>query len=102
MLQAAGWCEYLESHARRLYGAAVAPEATAARLLAAKLAELPDPFTPKQVYDRGWSGLDRERVELAAGELEERGWLRLERVNPGKRGRPSVRYHVNPNRRGPV
>lgn len=92
MLQAAGWCEYLESHARRLYGASVAPEATAARLLAAKLSELPDPFTARDVYARKWSGLDRERVELAVSELAELKWLRPERMTTG--GRPSIRFHV--------
>lgn len=97
MLQAAGWCEYLESHARRLYGAAVAPEATAARLLAAKLSDLPDPFTARDAYIRRWSGLDRERVEPGIAESVRLEWAqqreqvllqRLAIKRTGKRRKP--------------
>ena len=94
MLRAAAWAEYLESHARRIYAVAANPDLPAAHALLARLRELPDPFTPKLVYDKGWHRLDRESTRKAIDLLTEHHWLRIERVDTG--GRPSLICHVNP------
>ena len=100
--QAAAWCEYLESHAHRLYSCITSPQMRAARELAKKLktGELGAEgfFTARDVYGNGWSGLDTpETVKAAADVLADSGWIRCESVRPGPGGgRPSTRYAVNP------
>ncbi|RYX81119.1 DUF3987 domain-containing protein [bacterium] len=97
---AVAWCEYLEGHARRIYGAAMDPATESAETLGARLIDrLPAPFTARDVQRRGWTGLtEREEVERALLRLEERGWIRSEDVvvNPEKGGRPSRQYWTNP------
>jgi len=104
MLRALAWADYLESHARRLYAPAVRPETEAARELVRHIrrGDLPDPFLVRDVYRKGWRGLDRDGATRAAELLEDLSWLRSETVetpDPLGRGRPTVRYHVNPKAR---
>ena len=98
--QAAAWCPYLESHARRVYSCVVTPQLRAARELAAKIKarKLPARFSARDVYVNGWSGLDTpELVKLAADVLVDAGWLRDVPAESGSSGgRPSTRYDVNP------
>lgn len=53
---AVDWCEYLESHARRIYATAASPEQEAAVKLAEKIkaVSLPNPFTTRDVERKGW------------------------------------------------
>lgn len=95
------WCEYLESHARRIYAMAESPEHEAAVRLADKIkaGTVPSPFTAKTVYDKGWHGLkDKEEVQAACDVLIEENWLMMTRKQIGKSGgRPPLpEYHVNP------
>jgi len=96
MLKAAAWAELLEGHARRVYSAALYPEIAATHRLADKLktGQITTPFKPKTVYDKGWRGLGREETGAALRDLEERGWLRSEKLD--QPGRPSWVYHINP------
>ena len=100
--QAAGWCEYLESHARRVYSCVVTPELRAARELADKIKHRKVGtggfFSVREVYLKGWSGLDTaEAVKQAAEVLEDAGWVREAPGESGASGgRPSHRYQVNP------
>ena len=98
--QAAAWCDYLESHARRVYSCVVSPQVRAARELADKIKKrkLPNVFSCRDVYVKGWSGLDTpEAVKHAAEVLQDAGWLRELSVEPGPLGgRSSNRYEVNP------
>src|ERR1043166_9473073 len=59
--QAAAWCEYLESHARRVYSCIVTPQMRAARELAEKIKHrkvgTDGSFSCRDVYLKGWSGL---------------------------------------------
>jgi hypothetical protein len=100
--RAAEWCEYLESHARRVYSCIVSPRVRAARVLAdrikgRKIGEAGD-FTLREVYRKGWADLaDREAARLAVEELSDLGWIR--RIDSGGLadiGRPEERYQVNP------
>jgi len=102
--RAAAWCEYLESHARRVYSCIVTPQLRAARELADKIKHrkvgTDGFFSCRDVYLKGWSGLDSpEAVKLAAEVLQDAGWVRDvcgESSDPLGRGRPSNRYEVNP------
>jgi putative DNA primase/helicase len=102
--QAAAWCDYLESHARRVYSCIVTPQLRAARELADKIKHrkvgADGFFSCRDVYLKGWSGLDSpEAVKLAAEVLQDARWVRDvcgESSDPLGRGRPSNRYEVNP------
>ena len=100
--QAAEWCGYLESHAYRIYSCVTTPQMRAAQVLAEKIKRrkvgADGFFTCREVYTKGWSGLDSpEAVKLAAYVLQDAGWIRERggEANP-LGGRPSNRYQVNP------
>jgi putative DNA primase/helicase len=107
LVRALAWGDYLRTHAERLYAAAVVPESAGARTLLAKvkagrLADaqgvLLDAFTPRQVAQKGWTGLATpEAVRKAADLLADWDYLRAEVVqSAGFGGRPSERYRINP------
>jgi putative DNA primase/helicase len=99
---AAAWCDYLESHARRVYSCVVTPQLRAAGELADKIKRrkvgADGFFSCRDVYLKGWSGLDTsEAVKLAAEVLQDAGWVRNLSGESGPfGGRPSNRYEVNP------
>lgn len=94
------WCEYLESHARRIYAMAESPEHEAAVRLADKIKAkvLPNPFTAKDVYKNHWHGLkDRPEVDAACNILVDENWLRITRKPKPITGRPPLpEYLINP------
>jgi len=94
--KAADWCEYLESHARRLYGSDVQGEARAARLLAEKIiaGKVEDDWPTWKIYRQNWSGLDKDATESALVTLEQCGWLKVERVTTDTK--PSRIIRLNP------
>ena len=96
--QAAACCEYLESHASRIYSCATTPQLRAARDLAGKIKgkKLPEVFSLRQVYLKGWSGLDStQAARLAVEALLDADWIR-QSPNESRTGRPSERYEINP------
>ena len=100
--RAAEWCDYLESHARRIYGMAVDNDTANARAILEKVkaGKLPPTFKPRDVLRKGWSGLtDSGAVQGALDVLDEYGWLHAETTRP-KTGRPSTVYHVHPSLAG--
>jgi putative DNA primase/helicase len=104
--QAAAYCDYLESHARRVYSCIVTPQIRAARELADRIKRKQvlnkdggfDSFAAWNVYLKGWSGLDSpEAVRGAAEVLQDAHWLKEISTEAGPRGgRPSNRWAVNP------
>lgn len=98
--QAAAFCEYLESHARRVYACIVSPECRAARELAQHIqnGDLGNPFTTRDAHRKGWTGLDDpERVRRALASLEEDSWVHREETPKSQSGgRPSEVWQVNP------
>jgi len=89
--QAAALCSYLESHANRVYGCLVTPEIGLARELAQhlKASHLPPVFTTREIYNKGWRGLDSpDSARAALRLLEEFDWVQeiAEAATQGKRG----------------
>jgi hypothetical protein len=77
--QAAALCDYLESHAHRVYACITSPETRAARDLARHIQsrDLPDLFKTREAYLKGWSGLgSAEQVRAALDILEDACWVR--------------------------
>lgn len=92
------WCELLEAHARRVYGAAFDAPMEAAEQLATRIKQsLANPFTVRDVVRKGWGGLStQETVTQALGVLEDRGWVSIVERKPDGRGRPSQEVYINP------
>lgn len=99
--RAAALCGWLEAHARRIYGAALAGPTTAAEHLLSRIpavADLPCPFTARDIYRREWSGLrDAAAVEAALEVLEAHGWVQSSDAGTGSvGGRPTRVYLMHP------
>ncbi len=95
--QAAAWCDYLESHARRIYAMLDntdrATEELSQRI---KNRELHDGFTVRDVYRNCWSSLDtKERAQQAVDELVSAGWLCPDAEEIAGR-QPKTVYRINP------
>lgn len=100
--KAAGWCLYLESHARRVYSCVSNPHHRNAvdlldRIKGKRLAAN-GMFTSREVLRKGWTGLDSpEKVKAACELLADAGWLReLPQEQSSDGGRPSQRWAVHP------
>lgn len=94
--------EYFRTHADRLYGATLQPDAEAASQLLTRIAkgDLVAPFTASHIRKKDWRLLtDPDSVSRVLVMLEDRGWIRriaqAENVK-GKGGRPTVYYEVHP------
>jgi hypothetical protein len=103
---AAQWCDYLETHARRIYGLATDTAAQSAKKLLEKIEDgfIQDGFQARDVYRHNWSFLDsKESTTAALEELVETGWLRaVPTLKQDGRGRPlSPSYRIHPKAREP-
>jgi putative DNA primase/helicase len=95
-LQAAAWCEYLETHATRLYSSAENPAMEGARALLERIhdGDVSDGDSTRSVYRRHWAKLSApEEVSGACTVLEEYGWLRVEVVKTSGRSTTRLRLH---------
>jgi hypothetical protein len=93
LLRALAWAEYLETHARRIYAPALAPDLAAAVELDRRLLALPDPFTARDIYRNCWRLLDREGTATAIAVLVDYG--RICGQESDGTGRPTVRFQIN-------
>jgi putative DNA primase/helicase len=106
--QAAAMCEYLESHARRVYSSLLTPQMRAAHELAARIKRreigAEGIFSSREVYRKGWAGLDSpELAERATEVLQDAGWIRPVATEPKPAGgRAATRFAVNPKVWRPV
>ena len=94
---AAGWCDYLEAHARRIYEIALSPSHQAARNLARRIqgGDLKNHFDTRDIYRKEWTLLKtKEEVELACELLIENGWLREGALSEGRKTKRC--YFINP------
>jgi hypothetical protein len=101
-MQAAGWCEYLESHALRVYSPLMDTPERRAELLLHKILtkEIKPGAKVREIYRKQWSGLKTyESVAEALAILSHHGWVRITKVNPAGRGRPTEVLQVHPELR---
>jgi hypothetical protein len=101
-MRAAVWCEYLESHAMRLYHPALmAPVMAAAALLDhIEAGDVPHGMKTRDIWRKGWQGLaTADDLRGAVEILEEHGCVRRETVKPAGGGRPSEQLHIHPSSR---
>ena len=106
--RAASWCEYLTSHAHRIYAAKLTPERSAALLLSKRLRggwrHREATFSLRDVYVNGWMGLGTpDEVRAALQILEEASWVRKHaKTQATSGGRPSEQWATNPRIYGNV
>jgi len=94
---ACAWSEFLESHAERVYGAAIDESIHGAKtiLRRAKSGDLGMTFTRQELHQKKWSGLtDVPAVVEATERLESHNYLRITKVETG--GRPSYVCTLSP------
>jgi hypothetical protein len=98
-VRAIAWCEYLESHANRLYAHTESPGLERARALLEHIeaGDVIDGTSAYAILRHHWSRLKTpDEVNDAIKMLEVYGWARLERVSNGQ-GRPSDVIRVHPS-----
>jgi hypothetical protein len=96
-LMAAAWCDYLESHAGRIYGGSTSPGEEAAREIVKHIRceDIQDGCKPKDIYKNQWSRLATPGdVKAGLEVLEEYEWLTVDKASTG--GRPSEIIRLNP------
>ena len=100
MMRSLGLATYLETHARRAYGAGPEAETAAAKAILSHIRKgnLADGFSARDVQRHGWSNLtDREQVQAGLNLLCDLDWIAaVETGNLGRGGRPTAHYHINP------
>jgi len=97
-LMAAAWCDYLESHAGRIYGAATMPGMEAAREIVKHIRRgaIKDGATVREIWRHQWSRLtSSEEVKAGLDVLVEYEWLTIENITTG--GRPTEIITLNPH-----
>jgi hypothetical protein len=100
LLKALAAAHYFESHARRIYAAALEGELTAAKAILKHIrnGDLNDSFTARDVHQSGWAQLtDREQVGAGLSLLVDLDYLAQSYRSIGAEGgRPKLTYLVNP------
>lgn len=97
VLMSAAWCDYLESHAARIYGAAVMPELESAREIIKhiKRGAIHDQCYLRDIYRNHWARLGTpEEVKAGLEVLQEYEWLTVKKIDT--RGRPTEIITLNP------
>jgi hypothetical protein len=100
LLRALAFADYLESHAKRVYGSASESELAAAKAILKRIrkGDLRAGFTARGVHQRGWAHLtEREHVGAGLDLLVDHDHLAAvaSAVKP-QGGRPKVTYEINP------
>ena len=95
MARALGPATYLETHARRAYGAGPEAETAAAKAILSHVrkGDLTDGFTARDIHRHGWSHLaDRDQVQAGLNLLCDLDWIRAAEQRPLGGGRPTTFY----------
>ncbi len=101
-LRAVVWCEYLESHAMRVYSPTLDVGVVSAKALLDRIdaGDVSHGDKVREIYRNQWSHLTTpEEVAAAIEVLERHGWARRATVKPKGGGRPSETLHVHPDLR---
>jgi putative DNA primase/helicase len=100
LIRALAMAKYLETHARRVYGASDTIEILAAEAILAHVRQddLEEGFTARDVQRHGWSKLtDHDHVQCGLDLLVDLDHLAADAAgNAGYGGRPKVTYRINP------
>lgn len=94
---AVSWCEFLESHARKIYEKIINEEKSYAQILAEKILSnsVFDGEKIRDIYRRNWRGINTpEKLDKAIKHLTAFGWVRTEAVR-ALGGRSEV-LRINP------
>lgn len=94
---ACDWCDYLESHARRIYSVATNNPIFTAQLILNKIraGELKTNFSVRILQRKGWAGLtDNEEIRKGLDVLHEHNFI--EEYDASTTGRPSTKYQIHP------
>jgi hypothetical protein len=98
-MRAAAWTQYLEGHARRIYGLLELQQVSLATALVRRLKQgkLLEGFTVRDVQRKGWNGLNQTSViEQTLSLLEEHYYVAsVDQQNPSG-GPQTVRFFINP------
>lgn len=96
MLKALAWSDYLETHAKRAYGAILQPEVSVAKSILSKIkkGDLPNTFSGRDIQRHGWTRLtDRTQIQKALDLLVDYNWLYMKQINDTG-GRSRTFYEV--------
>jgi putative DNA primase/helicase len=97
LLRALAFAEYLETHARRAYGARAAAEAATAEIIRARFrkGDLAEGFSARDIRRKEWSGLtDNDEIRAGLELLTDFDWIAPETTETT--GRPRTVYRINP------
>jgi hypothetical protein len=99
--RALAFSTYLETHAKRVYGAHSAAELMAAKAILTHVrnGELKDGFTAREIHRHDWSNLtDSEQIQTGLALLTELDYLLAASTATAGRqgGRPKITYIINP------
>lgn len=94
--RAIGICEWLWSHAQRVYASGhYSHQSSLVRLCQHIMnGDLGDEFTQKDAYKNHWSGITTKNVSSLLDDLVEMNWVSYTKLETG--GRPTDFYQVNP------
>jgi hypothetical protein len=98
MGRALDFADYLRSHARRLYSAGAVAAENGAKLIVERRAQLPEPFTARDVWKKSWAGIyDRDSADAAIDLLTAAGYCREAPPSASPSGgRPTTSFIWNP------
>jgi putative DNA primase/helicase len=103
--RAIAWGDYLETHARRMYGSVTTVAGDTARAILRKIwdGSLPPKFTARDVIQKGWSRLTvADDVQAGLDLLVDYDWLIAEEVRTGGRPKKSYTLSSHPAAANPV
>ncbi len=97
LARALALAEYLETHARRAFGAGAAAETAVAKLILARIrkGDLSDGFSARDIRRKEWSGLtDNDQIKAGLNLLADFDWIAPETTDTA--GRPRTVHRINP------
>jgi Protein of unknown function (DUF3987) len=97
LLRSLAFADYLETHARRAYGAGTEAETTAAKAILSRIrkSDLTDRFSALDIHRKGWSGLiEIDQIKARLDLLSDHDWIAPEIIQSA--GRPRTAYTINP------
>jgi len=97
-LKAVAWCDFLETHARRIYamGDSVGVDAAAKVIQQVMEGKLSNPFSLGELQRKNLSGLKGDQAAKALELLEQYEWVKLEVKTSPQGGRPATICTLHP------